>query len=66
MRIKGVILVRMVMEICVMEIEINLWLREILMEIVVMGEVWEEEGIGNGEDEKVKLREVERSEMEDV
>ncbi len=63
LRIKGVLFVSMVLAICVMALDLSFWFRAILLALVVLGAVWAAAGIGNGEDEKVPLREVASREM---
>ncbi|APY13534.1 PAS domain-containing protein [Brucella sp. 10RB9214] len=63
LRIKGVLFVSMVLAICVMALDLPFWFRAILLALVVLGAVWAAAGIGNGEDEKVPLREVVSREM---
>lgn len=65
-RVKGVLIVSMVLAVCVMALELPFWFRAALLALVVLGAVWVANEVGSGEPDAVPLGDDDHGEMAGV
>ncbi|GAA5539995.1 MULTISPECIES: ATP-binding protein [Brucella/Ochrobactrum group] len=65
-RVKGVLIVSMVLAVCVMALELPFWFRAALLALVVLGAVWVANEVGSGEPEAAPVKDEDHSEMAGV
>ncbi|MBA8837332.1 ATP-binding protein [Ochrobactrum sp. RH2CCR150] len=65
-RVKGVLVVSMVLAVCVMALELPFWFRAALLALVVLGAVWVANEVGSGEPDADPVKDEDQSEMAGV
>ncbi|MBJ6132311.1 PAS domain-containing protein [Ochrobactrum sp. Q0168] len=62
-RVKGVLIVSIVLAVCVMALELPFWFRAALLALVVLGAVWVANEVGSGEPDAVAVGDADHGEM---
>ncbi|WP_343313538.1 ATP-binding protein [Brucella sp. BE17] len=65
-RVKGILVVSVVLALCIMALELPFWFRAVLLGLVVVGAVWTSNEVGHGETEAGPVKTVGHSEMAGV